>query len=183
MNVNRLKEKSIIVCIMSTETQETSTQTFRFTGRVKWFNNKAGYGFITVTDSSDKSGADIFVHHTGVMVDSEQYKYLVQGEYVSFDLKKMSEGEHEFHAFNVRGVHNGILMCETRNENRATRGRDDEDGGDWHGSTSRSTNTRGAGGHGFRRPASGRGGYRSSDGTSHNQDRGGSSRNQERGAV
>jgi len=170
---------------MSTETQETATQTFRFTGRVKWFNNKAGYGFITVTDSSDKSGTDIFVHHTGVLVDSEQYKYLVQGEYVSFDLKKMSEGEHEFHAFNVRGVHNGILMCETRNENRVSRGRDDEGGGggDWQGSTSRSTNTRSAGGPGFRRPTSGRGGYRSSDGTSHNQDRGGSSRNQERGST
>ena len=108
--------------IMSTETQETATteESFRFTGRVKWFNNKAGYGFITVTDG-DKTGTDIFVHHTGVVVDSEQYKYLVQGEYVSFELKKMDSGAHEFHAFNVRGVNSGMLMCETRNENKSTR--------------------------------------------------------------
>ena len=32
-------------------------------GRVKWFNNKAGYGFITVTDGS-RSGTDVFVHHS-----------------------------------------------------------------------------------------------------------------------
>ena len=104
---------------MSTETV-TMEESFRFTGRVKWFNNKAGYGFITVTDG-DKTGTDIFVHHTGVIVDSEQYKYLVQGEYVSFELKKMDSGDHEFHAFNVRGVNSGMLMCETRNENKSLR--------------------------------------------------------------
>jgi len=104
---------------MSTETV-TMEESYRFTGRVKWFNNKAGYGFITVTDG-DKSGTDIFVHHTGVIVDSEQYKYLVQGEYVSFELKKMDSGDHEFHAFNVRGVNSGMLMCETRNENKSLR--------------------------------------------------------------
>jgi cold shock CspA family protein len=37
--------------------------TERFTGRVKWFNNKAGYGFITATDGPN-SGTDIFVHHS-----------------------------------------------------------------------------------------------------------------------
>jgi cold shock CspA family protein len=50
----------------------------KFTGRVKWFNNKAGYGFITVTDGP-KSGSDVFVHHSSIKVVSEQYKYLVQG--------------------------------------------------------------------------------------------------------
>ena len=124
---------SFYTIIMSTETQETATteESFRFTGRVKWFNNKAGYGFITVTDG-DKKGTDIFVHHTGVVVDSEQYKYLVQGEYVSFELKKMDSGDHEFHAFNVRGVNSGMLMCETRNENKTTRNvRDGEADGEW----------------------------------------------------
>ena len=58
----------------------------RLTGRVKWFNNKAGYGFITVTDGS-RSGSDIFVHHSVIGVASQQYKYLVQGEYVEFDLR------------------------------------------------------------------------------------------------
>ena len=98
-----------------TDTQDTS-----ITGRVKWFNNKAGYGFITITDG-DKSGTDVFVHHSRVIVESEQYKYLVQGEYVAFELTQMENDEkHEFQASNVRGMQGGKLMCETRNENRTT---------------------------------------------------------------
>ena len=130
---------------MSTDIQETTAgnESIRFTGRVKWFNNKAGYGFITVTDDGSMKGTDIFVHHSGVMVDNEQYKYLVQGEYVSFDLKKMERGDHEYHAFSVRGVSNGMLMCETRNENKSTRpirSEGDVDG-EWKsaGTNSRST--------------------------------------------
>ena len=52
-------------------------------GRVKWFNNKAGYGFLTVS-SGDEEGSDVFVHHTAIQVGEEQFKYLVEGEYVEF---------------------------------------------------------------------------------------------------
>ena len=40
----------------------------RYFGRVKWFNNKAGYGFCTVVgdEDDDRVGEDVFVHHTGV---------------------------------------------------------------------------------------------------------------------
>ena len=89
-------------------------------GRIKWFNNKAGYGFITVT-SGDKSGSDIFVHHSAINVESQQYKYLVQGEYVQFKLVSMKEGKHEFQASEVCGINSGKLMCETRREFRMTR--------------------------------------------------------------
>jgi CspA family cold shock protein len=92
----------------------------RFTGRVKWFNNKAGYGFITVTDGS-KAGSDIFVHHSSIKIDTEQYKYLVQGEYVEFCLSSVSTGDHEFQAGEVSGIKGGKLMCETRNEMRTQR--------------------------------------------------------------
>ena len=83
-------------------------------GRVKWFNNKAGYGFITVSDGDYKE-KDIFSHFSAILVTNSQYKYLVQGEYVQFDLAKSSEGGHEFKAINITGVKGGELMCETRN--------------------------------------------------------------------
>jgi CspA family cold shock protein len=92
----------------------------RLTGRVKWFNNKAGYGFITVTDGS-RSGSDIFVHHSSIGVASQQYKYLVQGEYVDFNMSSTQGGAHEFQATNVVGIKGGKLMCETRHEFKMAR--------------------------------------------------------------
>jgi len=104
--------------------------TDRLLGRVKWFNNRAGFGFVTVLDG-DKKDDDIFVHHTGVNVSTEQYKYLVQGEYVSFTLKESDNQEHPWQAGDVTGVLGGKLMCETRMENK--REPSDEDSGDGHG--------------------------------------------------
>jgi cold shock CspA family protein len=89
-------------------------------GRVKWFNNKAGYGFVTVTDGS-RSGTDVFVHHSAVNVDSQQYKYLVQGEYIEFDLIKIESDKHEWQASRVSGIRGGKLMCETRHEFKTAR--------------------------------------------------------------
>jgi CspA family cold shock protein len=90
------------------------------TGRVKWFNNKTGFGFITVTDG-EHSGKDIFVHHSALKVENEQYKYLVQGEYVQFELVKSQNSGYEFQASNVCGINSGKLMCETRTEFRNTK--------------------------------------------------------------
>lgn len=89
-------------------------------GRVKWFNNKAGYGFVTVTDGT-RSGSDVFVHHSAINVDSQQYKYLVQGEYVEFNLIKVESDKHEWQASRVSGVKGGKLMCETRRELKISR--------------------------------------------------------------
>jgi CspA family cold shock protein len=98
----------------------SSSNTEKFTGRVKWFNNKAGYGFVTVTDGS-KSGSDVFIHHSAIKVEGEQYKYLVQGEYVEFTLSNVEGGKHEFQAGEVCGIKGGKLMCETRNELKSSR--------------------------------------------------------------
>ena len=89
-------------------------------GRVKWFNNKAGYGFITVTDGP-RSGTDVFVHHSAIEVENQQYKYLVQGEYVEFGLTRTSSGDHEWQASKVSGIKGGKLMCETRREFKIAR--------------------------------------------------------------
>jgi cold shock CspA family protein len=92
----------------------------RFTGRVKWFNNKTGYGFITVTsrDAGEFLNLDVFVHHSAVVVSGQQYKYLVQGEYVEFQLSEMTSGQHKYQVLHVSGIDGGKLMCETRNENQ-----------------------------------------------------------------
>lgn len=88
----------------------------RVSGCVKWFNNKTGYGFITASD-----GTDVFVHHGSVKVSHEQYKYLVQGEYVEFDYIPSENKAHVIQAGNVTGVNGQRLMCETRNLMRATK--------------------------------------------------------------
>ena len=86
----------------------------RNTGQVKWFNNRAGYGFITMFDNDQ----DVFTHYSTLKVGDSQYKYLVQGEYVEFDLVTSTNTEHEVQAVNVTGIRQGPLMCETRQTNQ-----------------------------------------------------------------
>ena len=94
------------------------TATNQDVGKVKWFNNKSGYGFVTFIDSSDFKGKDIFAHHSSLNVKDEIYKYLVQGEYVEFSVQKMDSGNHEYQAMNIKGILQNDLMCETRHKNR-----------------------------------------------------------------
>ena len=54
-------------------------------GRVKWFNNEKGYGFIEGED-----GEDIFVHYSAIL--SEGYKTLVEGQYVEFEMVRTDKG-------------------------------------------------------------------------------------------
>ena len=102
----------------------------RLTGMVKWFNNKSGFGFITVCGEGDFGGKDIFAHYSSIRVTNSQYKYLVQGEYVTFETKESDNSEHPFQAANVRGLYGNELMCETRWQTRqksyAENGGDDE---------------------------------------------------------
>jgi CspA family cold shock protein len=122
----------------------------RSTGVVKWFNNKAGYGFLTVIGDG-QTPEDIFVHHSEIQVGKDQYKYLVQGEYVEF-VMSTDAGDHKCLATGVRGVNGGRLMCETRNDTRSEHPPREREY-----TSSRGTSTRGAG-VGTR----GRGGYRTS---------------------
>ena len=94
----------------------------RLTGRVKWFNNKTGFGFITIVGGNDqfKDASEIFAHHSAIKVSQEQYRYLVEGEYVEFSVSSTASGEHKFQAADVRGVKGGKLFCETRHEQRAS---------------------------------------------------------------
>jgi cold shock CspA family protein len=108
-----------------TVTSNTVTEERRVKGVCKWFNNKSGYGFLTITEG-EKKDSDIFVYHSSLQVGNEnQYKYLVQGEYVDFNVSNVdnskSQGKYEYHATNVTGINGGKLMCETRNEARVSR--------------------------------------------------------------
>jgi CspA family cold shock protein len=105
--------------VTETTTQE-QTQTQRLTGKVKWFNNKSGFGFVTACEG-DLKDKDIFVHYSSINVPDNQYKYLLQGEYVDFELSESDKSDHEFHAVNISGVKGGELMCETRRQISETR--------------------------------------------------------------
>jgi len=85
-------------------------------GRVKWFNKKAGYGFIA---TGDASGTDVFVHHSAILTESEMFRYLVEGEYVKFTIKS-----GETNAVDVTGAGGGKLMCETRQLRQSSYDRD-----------------------------------------------------------
>jgi len=83
----------------------------RITGRVKWFNNKAGYGFISVNENTD-----VFVHHSAIKTSTDQFRYLVEGEYCEF--KMVEVDKEKVTATDVTGPNRDKLMCETRNERR-----------------------------------------------------------------
>ena len=94
-----------------------------YSGRVKWFNNKSGYGFITVLKTDEAAavpvGTDVFAHHSEINVSSDQYRYLVQGEYVAFDVVKTTNANHEYQCAKVKGMYGGQLICETRHDARS----------------------------------------------------------------
>jgi CspA family cold shock protein len=102
-----------------------TTETPRMTGTVKWFNNKSGFGFITVCDEGEFNGKDIFVHYSSINVSNTQYKYLVQGEYVDFTLVHIESDKHEYQAIDVTGIKRGPIMCETRQQNPPRRMNDE----------------------------------------------------------
>lgn len=56
------------------------------TGRVVWFDNRLGMGFIKPDDSSASNEKDVFVHFTDIKGMENQYKYLGAGQLVRFRL-------------------------------------------------------------------------------------------------
>ncbi len=54
-------------------------------GRVKWFNEKKGYGFISRDD-----GKDVFVHFSAIQRDG--FKTLYEGDEVEFEVSQSPKG-------------------------------------------------------------------------------------------
>jgi cold shock CspA family protein len=97
-------------------TTASSSNNVRLTGMVKWFNNKSGFGFLTVCGENQYTGKDIFVHYSNIRITHSQYKYLVLGEYVEFVVEKSDNEKHEYHATDITGIFGGPIMCETRRQ-------------------------------------------------------------------
>jgi CspA family cold shock protein len=57
----------------------------QYKGKVKWFNNAKGYGFIGRED-----GPDVFVHYSAIQLDG--YKTLKEGDDVEFDVVQGQKG-------------------------------------------------------------------------------------------
>jgi len=64
-------------------------------GRVKWFNDQKGFGFIEV-----EGGKDVFVHHSSIQ--AEGFKSLKEGDEVEFEITQGPKGPN---AANVRIIH------------------------------------------------------------------------------
>lgn len=67
------------------------------TGKVKWFNNAKGYGFIR----PDTGGEDLFVHYSYICMDG--YRSLKAGQQVTYDEREAPKGLHAVN-INVIGI-------------------------------------------------------------------------------
>ncbi|MCC7349511.1 MAG: cold shock domain-containing protein [Phycisphaerales bacterium] len=56
------------------------------TGKVKWFNEQKGFGFI----SSEQNGKDVFVHHT--VIEGQGFRTLADGETVEYEADEGPKG-------------------------------------------------------------------------------------------
>ena len=88
-------------------------------GQVKWFNNKIGYGFITVLNEKDEK--DVFVHHMNICPLESNYRTLRTGEYVEFILEQNCDGEHKEQATQVTGIYGNELLCDFMHRNNNNR--------------------------------------------------------------
>ena len=56
-------------------------------GKVKWFNDTKGYGFIELAQ-----GKDVFVHYS--VIEADGYRSLREGQEVAFELEEGPKGDH-----------------------------------------------------------------------------------------
>ncbi len=66
------------------------------TGKVKWFNDQKGFGFVQM----DEGGEDVFVHHSVIQMDG--YRTLSEGQTVEVDFERGPKG---LKATSVRNAH------------------------------------------------------------------------------
>ena len=78
----------------------------RIIGRVKWFNSKLGYGFITHKNSGVED-IDVFVHWSNLELSDKEYHTLYKGEFVEFEIESC-----------LCNTNNGIQACKVSGPNK-----------------------------------------------------------------
>ena len=73
------------------------------TGKVKWFNNAKGYGFVR----PDEGGDDLFVHYSYIQMDG--YRSLKAGQPVQYEIQQADKGHH---AINLTPVSDEVAAGE-----------------------------------------------------------------------
>lgn len=91
-------------------------------GRVKWFNDRRGYGYITCITEGEFHDNDIFVHHTNVRPLESKYRSLYTNEYVQFHLGQADvayddndnpvDTDYKHQATHITGIAGGPLLCD-----------------------------------------------------------------------
>ncbi len=69
-------------------------------GRVKWFNERKGFGFIVQED-----GDEVFVHFTGI--EGEGYRTLYEGQQVEFEVEQTGKGPQAVHVIRLSETEEG----------------------------------------------------------------------------
>jgi CspA family cold shock protein len=83
------------------------------TGKVKWFNNAKGYGFVR----PDEGGEDLFVHYSYIQMDG--FKSLKAGQPVEYEVQPSSKG---YHAVNLSPLDGSGGAAHQTGEGRMARG-------------------------------------------------------------
>lgn len=94
-----------------------------FKGKVKWFHNQKGYGFI-----KDSEGKDIFVHYSAIQM--EGFKNLNDGDIVEYEIGEGSTGRNQ--AVNVTPIITLLMVAHELSKGKLHTERIQEGKG-WHG--------------------------------------------------
>ena len=101
---------------------ESTQSTMRPLYQVKWFSKKKGFGFV-----KDRTGEDIFVHHSDITVDG--FRYLKEGEVVHGVEEMMDDGKKKIAKISP-AMEGGRLMCQIESVGRRPRSGSKTEGGE-----------------------------------------------------
>jgi cold shock protein len=80
-----IRRESVYSAVSTKSRKGRQEAVAQYKGKVKWFNNAKGYGFIGRED-----GPDVFVHYSAIQLDG--YKTLKEGDEVEFDIVEGQKG-------------------------------------------------------------------------------------------